>query len=159
MGYPQPYVRDNRDVLIQGLQAQLRKNIGLDLSLRFISGGEWAQQVKDGTWSIYPNTYLPADAAQMLQGNIGQLGFIRAVADKGDKHLFGLINGALASTDPAEKKKLVDEAQAYAVDQGIIVPLFSANYQLAAKDKVRGLSFETQLDSPSNFYDVWIARD
>ncbi len=159
VGYPQPYVRDNRDVLIQGLQAQLRKNIGLDLNLRLISGGEWAQQVKDGTWSIYPNTYLPADAAQMLQGNIGQLGFIRAVADKGDKHLFKLINDALASTNPAEKKRLVDAAQAYAVDQGIIVPLFSANYQIAAKDKLHGLSFETQLDSPSNFYDVWVEKN
>ncbi|MBB3810436.1 ABC transporter substrate-binding protein [Pseudochelatococcus contaminans] len=159
VGYPQPYVRDNRDVLIQGLQAELRKNLGFDLKLRFISGGEWAQALQAGSWTIYPNTYLPADAAQMLQGNIGELGFIRAVADKGDKELFRLINEALASTDPDEKKKLVDEAQRYAVDQAIIVPLFSANYQLAAKDKVRGLSFETQLDSPSNFYDVWLAKD
>jgi len=29
VGYPQPYVRDNRDILIQGIQASLRKNIGL----------------------------------------------------------------------------------------------------------------------------------
>ncbi|MBO9641751.1 MAG: ABC transporter substrate-binding protein [Pseudacidovorax sp.] len=157
VGYPQPFVRDNREVLIQGLQAQLRKNVGLDLRLRFITAGEWAQQLQKGTWTIYPNTYLPADAAQELQGNIGDGGFIRAVADKGDKVLFGYINDALASTDLAQKKKLVDEAQRHAVDEAIIVPLFAANYQLAAKSTVRGLSFETQLDSPSNFHDVWLA--
>lgn len=157
VGYPQPYVRDNREVLIQGLQAQLRKNLGFDLKLRFISSGEWAQQLRSGTWTIYPNTYLPADAAQELQGNIGQSGFIRAVADKGDQKLFGLINEALAATDEARKKQLVEEAQRYAVDQAIIVPLFSANYQLAARAAVRGLSFETQLDSPSNFHGVWLA--
>lgn len=117
-----------------------------------------AQQLQKGSWSIYPNTYLPADAAQELQGNIGESGFIRAVADKGDKTLFGYINDALASTNLDEKKKLVDAAQRHAVDQGIIVPLFSANYQLAAKSRVRGLSFETQLDSPSNFHDVWLSE-
>ncbi|MFE1599538.1 ABC transporter substrate-binding protein [Methylobacterium sp. ID0610] len=158
VGYPQPFVRDNREVLIQALQAQLRRNIGLDLKLRFISAGEWAQQTQKGTWTIYPNTYLPADAAQELQGNIGESGFIRAVADKGDKELFRLINEALASTDLDAKKTLVDAAQKRAIDQAFIVPLFSANYQLAAKESVRGLSFETQLDSPSNFYDVWLAK-
>ncbi|CAM3828954.1 ABC transporter substrate-binding protein [Bordetella tumulicola] len=158
VGYPQPYVRDNRDILIQGLQAQLRKNLGFDLKLRIITGGEWAQQLKDGSWTIYPNTYLPADAAQELQGNIGESGFIRARADKGDRKLFDLINGALAATDPEEKKKLVFAAQTRAVDQAFIVPLFAANYQLGAKEIVKGLSFETQLDSPSNFYDVWLAK-
>ncbi|MDP9898745.1 ABC transporter substrate-binding protein [Variovorax ginsengisoli] len=156
VGYPQPFVRDNREVLIQGLQALLRKNLGFDLRLRFTTGGEWAQQLQKGTWTIYPNTYLPADAAQELQGNIGESGFIRAVADKGDKELFRLINEALASTNADAKKKLVEDAQRRAVDQAFIVPLFSANYQLAAKSGVRGLSFETQLDSPSNFHDVWL---
>lgn len=156
VGYPQPFVRDNREVLIQGLQALLRKNLGFDLRLRFITSGEWAQQLQKGTWTIYPNTYLPADAAQELQGNIGESGFIRAVADKGDKELFKLIDDALLSTRPEDKKKLVQDAQRRAVDQAFIVPLFSANYQLAAKANVRGLSFETQLDSPSNFHDVWL---
>lgn len=158
VGYPQPFVRDNREVLIQGLQAQLRKNLGLDLRLRFISGGEWAQQLQKGTWTIYPNTYLPADAAQELQGNIGESGFIRAVAEQGDRKLFGLINAALAETDLAKKKQLVEDAQRHAVDQAVIVPLFSSTYQLAAKADVRGLSFETQLDSPSNFHGVWLDR-
>jgi peptide/nickel transport system substrate-binding protein len=157
VGYPQPFVRDNRDVLIQGVQAQLRENLGFDLKLRINTAGDWAQQKEKGTWTIYPNTYLPADAAQELQGNIGAQGFIKAVADKGDKELFGLIDGAFRATDVEVKKQLVDAAQKRAVDQAFIVPLFSANYQLAAKDNVRGLSFEPQLDSPSNLYDVWLA--
>ncbi|WP_158240683.1 ABC transporter substrate-binding protein [Telmatospirillum siberiense] len=156
VGYPQPFVRDNRDILIQGLQAQLRKNLGFDLRLRFITGGEWAQQKEKGNWTIYPNTYLPADAAQELSANIGEQGFIRGVADKGDKELFRLINDALQATSQDEKTRLVRAAQRRAVDQAFIVPLFSANYQLAARDTVHGLSFETQLDSPSNFHDVWL---
>ncbi|MFD1704616.1 ABC transporter substrate-binding protein [Methylopila henanensis] len=157
VGYPQPFVRDNRDVLIQGVQAQLRKNIGFDLRLRINTAGDWAQQKEKGTWTIYPNTYLPADAAQELQGNIGEQGFIKAVADKGDKELFRLINEALQATDVEAKKQLVDAAQKLAVDQAYIVPLFSANYQLAAKDTVRGLSFEAQLDSPASLHGVWLA--
>ncbi len=158
VGYPQPFVRDNRDVLIQGVQAQLRKNLGFDLKLRLITGGEWAQQKANGSWTIYPNTYLPADAAQELQGNIGEMGFIQAVADKGDKELFSLINQALSATDVEAKKQFVDAAQKRAVDLAFIVPLFSANYQLAAKDNVRGLSFEAQLDSPASLHDVWLAE-
>lgn len=157
VGYPQPFVRDNRDILIQALQAQLRKNLGFDLRLRLITGGEWAQQKEKGNWTIYPNTYLPADAAQELSANIGEQGFIRGVADKGDKDLFRLINEALQATSETEKTRLVQAAQRRAVDQAFIVPLFSANYQLAAKDTVHGLSFEAQLDSPSSFYDVWLA--
>jgi peptide/nickel transport system substrate-binding protein len=158
VGYPQPFVRDSRDILIQGLQSELRKNLGFNLALRIISNGEWSQQKDKASWTIYPNTYLPADAAQELSANIGEAGFIRAAADKGDKELFGLINAALKAIGRDDKKKLVDAAQARAVDQAFIVPLFAANYQLAAKDFVHGLSFETQLDSPSNFYDVWIAK-
>ncbi|MFX8871854.1 ABC transporter substrate-binding protein, partial [Acinetobacter baumannii] len=56
VGYPQPYVRDNRDILIQGVQASLRKNVGLDLNLRLITAGEYAKNNANGTWTIYPNT-------------------------------------------------------------------------------------------------------
>ncbi|GHE72557.1 peptide ABC transporter substrate-binding protein [Camelimonas fluminis] len=157
VGYPQPFVRDSRDVLIQGVQAQLRKNLGFDLKLRIITGGEWGQQLREGTWTIYPNTYLPADPVRELEGNIGRTGFIRAVSDKGDKELFGHIESALRATTADDKLKHVHAAQKRAVDQAVIVPLFAASYQLAARDKVRGLSFEAQLDSPSNLYDVWVA--
>ncbi|ACL59748.1 hypothetical protein [Methylobacterium nodulans] len=71
----------------------------------------WARQTQKGTWTISPNTDLPADAAQELQGNMGESGFIRAVADTGDKELFRLINDALASTDLGSRKTLVDAAQ------------------------------------------------
>ncbi|GGC75498.1 ABC transporter substrate-binding protein [Chelatococcus reniformis] len=158
VGYPQPYVRDNRDVLIQGVQAQLRKKLGFDLKLRITTGGEWAQQLAKGTWTIYPNTYLPADAARELDANIGRNGFISAVADKADQPLFDLIEKAQRATDIEAKREFTAAAQKRAVEQAFIVPLFAANYQLAAKDTIRGLSFETQLDSPSNLYDVWVAQ-
>ena len=76
VGYPQPYVRDNRDILIQGVQAALRKNVGLDLNLRLITAGEYAKNNANGTWMIYPNTDNPSDPARELWDMLGSKGFL-----------------------------------------------------------------------------------
>ncbi len=48
VGYPQPYVRDSRDVLIRAVQPALRQNIGLDLGLRITTPGDFANQSEHG---------------------------------------------------------------------------------------------------------------
>jgi peptide/nickel transport system substrate-binding protein len=159
VGYPQPYVRDNRDVLIQGIQAALRKNIGLDLNLRIITAGEYAKNNATGTWSIYPNTDNPSDAARELWDMLGTKGFLYGNIPNPDPEITGLVDAALAATDPARKRALTDRIQALGIEKGYIVPLFAPSWFLAARKGVQGLGFEAGLDSPANVYDVWLAGE
>lgn len=163
VGYPQPYVRDNRDVLIQGIQAALRKNIGLDLNLRLVSSGEWAKSTAEGSWIIYPNTLNPSDAALELRDVLGDTGFLykevpNPEAGRPDPEIVALIREARATSDLARRQPILDRIQALAVDRAYVVPLFAPNYQVAAKASVQGISFEAQLDSPSSSYDLWIKK-
>lgn len=158
VGYPQPYVRDNRDILIQGIQAALRKNIGLDLNLRIITAGEYARNNATGTWTIYPNTDNPSDPALELWDMLGAKGFLYSNIPDAEPEITGLIDEALQSTDAVRKRALTDAIQKRGVDQGFIVPLFAPSWFLAAKSNVNGLSFEAGLDSPSSAYDFWLAK-
>ncbi|MCJ2129822.1 ABC transporter substrate-binding protein [Methylobacterium sp. E-045] len=159
VGYPQPYVRDNREILIQGIQAALRKNIGLDLNLRIVTAGEYAKGNATGTWSIYPNTDNPADPARELWDMLGSRGFLYTKVPNPDPEITGLIDQALQATDPVAKRALTDRIQVLGVEKAFIVPLFAPSWFLAAKTAVRGLGFEAGLDSPSNAYDVWLAKE
>ena len=158
VGYPQPFVRDNRDILIQGVQAALRKNIGLDLALRFTTAGEWVKSLQNGTWEIYPNTDNPSDPARELWDMLGAQGFLYSKIPNPDAEITGAIDEALSTTDAARKRELTDAIQRRGVDQGFIVPLFAPSWFLAAKSNVNGLGFEAGLDSPSSAYDFWIAK-
>ncbi|WP_213879303.1 ABC transporter substrate-binding protein [Pseudomonas sp. dw_358] len=155
VGFPQPYVRDNRDLLIQQIQAAVKKNIGLDLDLRIITGGEFAKSRVDGSWNIYPNTLNPSDTALSLRDVLGRTGFYSGVQDKIDPQIADGIDKARATSDLNARRPILAQIQQRAVEQAYIVPLFAPSFQLAAKDSVHGLSFEAQLDSPSNFHDVW----
>ncbi|MCJ2068939.1 ABC transporter substrate-binding protein [Methylobacterium sp. J-030] len=159
VGYPQPYVRDNREVLIQGIQAALRKNIGLDLNLRIITAGEYAKGNATGTWSIYPNTDNPSDAARELWDMLGTKGFLYTNVPNPDPEITGLVDEALAATDPARKRAFTDRIQVLGIEKAYIVPLFAPSWFLAARKGVEGLGFEAGLDSPANAYDVWLAGE
>lgn len=158
VGYPQPYVRDNRDVLIQGIQAAVRKNIGFDLNLRIITAGEYAKNNANGDWAIYPNTDNPSDPARELWDMLGSKGFLYSNIPNSDPEITGLIDEALKSNDVTKKRELTDKIQKLGVDQAYIIPLFAPSWFLAAKNNVNGLSFEAGLDSPSSAYDFWLAK-
>lgn len=158
VGYPQPFVRDNRDLLIQSIQAAVKKNLGFDLDLRITTGGQWNKERLEGNWSIYPNTLNPSDTALSLRDVLGSTGFYSGVKGKTDPVITGLIDKARATSDLAARRTILHEIQQRAVDQAYIVPLFAPSYQIAAKDTLHGLSFEAQLDSPSNLYDAWLSQ-
>ncbi|WP_063731452.1 ABC transporter substrate-binding protein [Streptomyces sp. RTd22] len=158
VGYPQPYVRDNRDVLIEALQAELRQNIGLDLDLKINTAGEFTDQKATGNWSIYPNTLNPLDAGLELRQVLGSTEFLYGNVHGYDRKLDAMINRALATTDLDRRRPLLAKIQRRAVDRAYIVPLFAPHYQIAASDTVHGLGFETQLDSPATSYAVRVGR-
>ncbi len=158
VGYPQPYVRDSRDVLIRAVQSALRQNIGLDLNLRITTGGDFANQKATGVWFIYPNTDNPSDVAMELWDMLGDKGFLYSAIPGSDKKITGDINRARLMPIGDERRKLLGEIQQRAVDQAFIVPLFAPVYHLASKSNVHGVGFEPQLDGPASAYDIWIDK-
>lgn len=155
VGYPQPYVRDSRDVLIRAIQSALRQNIGLDLHLHITTAGDFANQKATGNWTIYPNTDNPSDVAMELWDMLGDRGFLYNAIAKSDPVITGDINKARQLKAGPERRELLGKIQQYAVDQAYIVPLFAPAYHVAAKSRVHGVYFEPQLDSPGNSYDLW----
>jgi peptide/nickel transport system substrate-binding protein len=158
VGYPQPYVRDSRDVLIRAMQSELRQNIGLDLRLHINTAGDFANEKATGIWSIYPNTDNPSDVAMELWDMLGDKGFLYNAIPNPDRTIVTEINQARLLQVGPERRALLAKIQQRAVDQAFIVPLFAPAYHLAAKSTVHGIGFEPELDSPTSSYDLWVSH-
>jgi peptide/nickel transport system substrate-binding protein len=158
IGYPQPYVRDSRDVLIRAVQSALRQNIGLDLGLRITTAGDFANQKATGNWTIYPNTDNPSDVAMELWDMLGDQGFLYNAIKNPDPTITAAINRSRLLPVGDERRKLLADIQKRAVDEAYIVPLFAPAYHLAAKSSVHGIGFEPELDGPASSYDIWVDK-
>jgi peptide/nickel transport system substrate-binding protein len=156
VGYPEPYVRDERDTLLQAIQSELRENIGLHLDLQIITGAAFSDQTANGTWTVYPNTLATADPTNLFRSLFSSEGFLYQGADE-EHVLDGLVQDSMESLDPDARKRAFDEIQATVVDDARYIPLYHPVYTLAAGEHVHGLSFEPQLDSPASAYDVWVS--
>jgi peptide/nickel transport system substrate-binding protein len=159
VGYPQPYIRDGRDVLIHAIQSAVRQNLGLDLRLRIITAGEFETQKASGRWTIYPNTQNASDAAFELSDNLGGGGFLYKAVSARDPILLAKVNQARQLPVGDARHKLLGEIQQYAVDQAYIVPLYAPQYHLAAKSTVHGIGFEPSLDGPASSYSIWVEKE
>ncbi len=157
VGYPQPYVRDERDILLQAIQSELKENIGLDLDLQIITGAAFSDQTANGTWTVYPNTLATADPTNLFRSLFSSEGFLYMGADE-EHTLDGLIDDSMHSLDQDARKAAFDAIQEQVVSDARYIPLYHPVYTLAAGEHVHGLSFEPQLDSPASSYDVWVAR-
>ncbi|WP_347557458.1 ABC transporter substrate-binding protein [Robbsia sp. KACC 23696] len=158
VGYPQPYVRDDRDTLIRAIQSALRQNLGFDLKLHITTAADFSNQKATGNWTIYPNTDNPSDVAMELWDMLGDQGFLYNAIPHPDATLVGDINRARLLPVGAERTALLRKIQQYAVDQAYILPLFAPSYHLAAKSSVHGISFEPELDGPSSAYSLWLSK-
>lgn len=158
VGYPQPYIRDSRDVLIHAIQSALRQNLGLDLKMRITTAGEFETQKATGHWSAYPNTENSSDAAFELWDNLGDGGFLYKAVIGRDPVLTGKANQARLLPVGDERRKLLGNIQQYALDQAYIVPLYTPQYHLAAKSTINGIGFEPGLDGPASSYDIWLEK-
>ncbi|MET0812517.1 MAG: ABC transporter substrate-binding protein [Microbacterium sp.] len=156
VGYPEPYVRDERDVLLQAVKAEVKENIGLNLDVQIITGALFAEQTASGTWSVYPNTLPTGDPSNLFRNIFTSSGFLYAGAPEATGDLDSLVLESRATLDSAARKKALDAVQASVVGDARYIPLYHPVYTVAAKDTVGGISFEPQLDSPASSYDIWV---
>ncbi|WP_328395641.1 ABC transporter substrate-binding protein [Nocardia sp. NBC_00416] len=151
-------VRDQRDILIQSIQAELKKNIGLDLVLETPDSGTFYSRLYSGNYGIYPNIWTGADLANNVTTYIHD--WLYKYAARKPAEVAGINDLALravATPDEQERIDLIHQVQRKIVlDDALFVPLSSGAFQIATSARVHGIGFEPDSLTVGSFHDVWI---
>ncbi|MFD6161888.1 ABC transporter substrate-binding protein [Nocardia sp. NPDC060256] len=156
----QSTVRDQREVLLQAVQAQAKQNAGIDLKLSYVDLGTYAELRKNNTFGSIANSDTITGGIDIENHwypstSKGTLNYSRA----GDPELSGWLQAAAATTDNAERAKQYAQLQRFAlVDKAYGLPLYIPENQIAAAAHVHGAGFRPYKQLPENSYDVWVDR-
>ncbi|NTF46409.1 ABC transporter substrate-binding protein [Rhizobium rhizogenes] len=153
----QATVRDQRDVLLQGLQAQARQNAGIDLAIVFVDAGTYTDRRKTGQFGSIANSNTPTDAIDIEYHYLpldkgGSINYSRAFAPE----LSQWLNEAASTLDQKKRFELYAKLQRFAVlDQAYALPLYEPEDQVAAASYVKGIGFRPFKQLPEGAYDIW----
>ncbi len=153
----QATVRDQRDVLLQGLQAQARQNAGIDLAIVFVDAGTYTDRRKTGQFGSIANSNTPTDAIDIEYHYLpldkgGSINYSRAFAPE----LSQWLNEAASTLDQKKRFELYSKLQRFAVlDQAYALPLYEPEDQVAAANYVKGIGFRPFKQLPEGAYDIW----
>jgi peptide/nickel transport system substrate-binding protein len=157
----QATLRDQRDVLLQALQAQLRQKAGVDLTIATVDPGTYADRTASGKFDAILNSttpagdgfnieyhYLPADRG-------GRINYSRTAAPE----VLAWLQAAAATLDRKTRFDLYARLQRFAiVEQGLGLPLYVPEDQIAAASHVHGEGFRPFHQMPENAYGIWLDR-
>lgn len=153
----QATVRDQRDVLLQALQAQARQNAGIDLKIVFVDAGTYTDRRKTGQFGSIANSNTPTDAIDIEYHYLpldkgGSINYSRAFAPE----LSQWLNEAASTLDQKKRFDLYSKLQRFAIlDQAYALPLYEPEDQVAAASYVKGISFRPFKQLPESAYDIW----
>lgn len=153
----QATVRDQRDVLLQALQAQARQNAGIDLKIVFVDAGTYTDRRKTGQFGSIANSNTPTDAIDIEYHYLpldkgGSINYSRAFAPE----LLQWLNEAASTLDQKKRFDLYSKLQRFAIpDQAYALPLYEPEDQVAAASYVKGISFRPFKQLPESAYDIW----
>lgn len=153
----QATVRDQRDVLLQALQAQARQNAGIDLKIVFVDAGTYTDRRKTGQFGSIANSNTPTDAIDIEYHYLpldkgGSINYSRAFAPE----LAQWLNEAASTLDQKKRFDLYSKLQRFAIlDQAYALPLYEPEDQVAAASYVKGISFRPFKQLPESAYDIW----
>ncbi|MBB4402876.1 MULTISPECIES: ABC transporter substrate-binding protein [Rhizobium/Agrobacterium group] len=153
----QATVRDQRDVLLQALQAQARQVAGIDLAINYVDAGTYTDRRKTGQFGSIANSNTPTDAIDIeyhylpLQKG-GTINYSRAEAPE----LAQWLNEAASTLDQRKRFEIYAKLQRFAIlDQAYAIPLYEPEDQVAAASYVKGITFRPFKQLPENAYDLW----
>ncbi|MDO3445380.1 ABC transporter substrate-binding protein [Agrobacterium sp. V1] len=153
----QATVRDQRDVLLQALQAQARQVAGIDLAINYVDAGTYTDRRKTGQFGSIANSNTPTDAIDIeyhylpLQKG-GTINYSRAEAPE----LAQWLNEAASTLDQKKRFEIYAKLQRFAIlDQAYAIPLYEPEDQVAAANYVKGITFRPFKQLPENAYDLW----
>ena len=153
----QATVRDQRDVLLQALQAQARQNAGIDLAIVFVDAGTYTERRKTGQFGSIANSNTPTDAIDIEYHYLpldkgGTINYSRASAPELSKWLLE----ASSTLDEKKRFELYGTLQKFAIaEQAYALPLYEPEDQVAAASYVKGISFRPFKQLPESAHGIW----
>ncbi len=155
----QATVRDQRDVLLQAIQAQARQRLGVELKLRYVDSGTYAEVRKTGKFGSIANSNTETDGIDIENhyrpvNAGGAINYSRVNSPQINQWL----DQAASTLDNTQRRQFYSELQDYALlDQALAVPLYEPEDQIAAASYVHGVGFRSFKQMPENAYDVWLS--
>ncbi len=155
----QATVRDQRDVLLQAIQAQARQRLGIDFRLRYVDSGTYSAVRNSGQFGAIANSNTETDGIDIENHYrpISQGGAIN-YSRVNDEQINALLDKAASTLDVAQRRQDYSELQNRALIQlALAVPLYQPEDQIAAARYVHGYGFRSFKQMPENAYDVWLS--
>ncbi|MGC5168353.1 ABC transporter substrate-binding protein [Luteimicrobium sp. DT211] len=155
-----PYVRDQRDTLLQAVQAQVKQNAGIDFDVQVVDSGVSDQHRAKNDYGTYDNSNTNPDGVDIeyhwLPAAKG--GFIN-LSNATDPQLTTWLTAAQQTTDTAKRAEAYDALQQYVItDKAYSFPLYEPEDEIAASSTVHGVGFRTYYQLPESAYDVWLSK-
>ena len=156
----QATVRDQRDVLLQALQAQARQQAGIDLAITYVDAGTYTDRRATGKFGSIANSNTPTDGIDIEYHYLpidqgGSINYSRAAAPE----LLTWLRAAAATLDHKTRFDLYARLQRFAIaEQAYALPLYEPEDQIAAASHVHGVGFRPFKQLPESAYDIWVSR-
>lgn len=153
-------VRDQRDVLLEALQAQARQRLGIELKIRYVDPGTYFQYIKNGNYGSIANSHDDTDGLDLENHYLprdkgGAINYSRTEAPE----VTAWLNEAAHTLDEPQRKAIYSKLQDYAIlQQALALPLYAPDDEIAAASYVHGIGFRAFRQIPENAYDVWVSK-
>ncbi len=154
-----PGVREQRDVLTQGIQADAMK-VGIDLQRPQLTDiSEFIGGYIDGTWDLLDLSQITGSADGLYRYFATASGI-----SKGGSNLLSTaipsldeyLNEARAASEPVAASSAYNEAATMILKDALAMPTYVPGYNMGTSDKVQGVEFDAQ--GLPDFYDFWVAE-
>ncbi|WP_421507985.1 ABC transporter substrate-binding protein [Erwinia rhapontici] len=155
----QATVRDQRDVLLQAIQAQARQRLGVELKLRYVDSGTYSELRNSGQFGSIANSNTETDGIDIENHYLpvkagGAINYSRTSAPE----LLPWLKAASSTLDTSARRGFYGQLQQFAiVQQAVAIPLYEPEDQIAAASYVQGASFRPFKQMPENAYDIWLS--
>ncbi len=154
--YDSDSIRDSRDKVIEAVQDQAAKNVGIDVNFTTPTWAEVSAQIADGTWSVYPGSFGKVDYANNVIGVWG--GFFFAATEYQPTGAIEAATQAATALSPEDRIAALNTVQQELVlNETVFVPVAESTFQIAARNAVGGLGFDFSSANPDGNYGVWVA--
>lgn len=155
-----PYVRDNRDVLLQAVGAALKNDLDVEFLFQPVDLGTEEERTEANDYEVFDNSYNTTDPAasyDVLYSSDPSRGYI-ARGKYNDSTIDDLIDQGRFTADSEGRGEVYTKLQQYIAEQAYQIPLYVPTDTVAYADSVNGLTFDPASGFVWGAYTVSIAK-
>lgn len=149
-----PYLRDNRDLLGQGISAAVKDSAGIDFQFQVVDSGTAQEASAANEYEIFDNSRGDSDSGQPLVFLYSSEGIL-ARGHFDDVALDELLLAASTTNDVGERTSLYAQAQQHIAENAYSFPLYAPQDNFAASSAVHGIATDDAAGVVWSAYDVW----